>query len=69
MLKLNDRVRLLTNYRGIHPRTDLEVLLPGGVAGTVIEARNSEIVIVEFLATDGDVLAWSSVPAARLTKA
>lgn len=66
MLKLNDRVRLRTNYRGIHPRTDLEVLLSGGVAGTVIEARNSEIVIVEFLATDGDVLAWSSEPADRL---
>lgn len=68
MLKLNDRVRLLTDYRGIHPRTDAEVLLPGGAVGTVIEARRPDTVIVEFLAMDGDVLAWSSVAAARLTK-
>lgn len=68
MLKLNDRVRLLTNCRGIHPRTDAEVLLPGGALGTVIEARNPETVIVEFLATDGDVLAWSSISADRLLR-
>lgn len=66
MLKLNDRVRLLTDYLGMHPRTDHVVLLPGGAVGTVIEARSAETVIVEFLATDGDVLTWSSVPAARL---
>lgn len=66
MLKLNDCVRLLTDYRGIHPRTDLEVRLFGGAVGTVIEARNPETVIVEFLAIDGDVQAWASVSAAKL---
>lgn len=66
MLKFNDHVRLLTAYRGIHPRTDHEVLLPGGAVGTVIEARNPETVIVEFLATDGDIFAWASINACWL---
>lgn len=68
MLKFNDHVRLLTAYRGIHPRTDHEVLLPGGAVGTVIEARNPETVIVEFLATDGDILAWASVNACKILR-
>lgn len=68
MLKLNGRVRLLTDCLGVPLRTDHDVLLPGGSDGTVIEARSPETVIVEFLAMDGDVLAWASIAANRLQR-
>ncbi len=49
--------------------TDVDVPLPGGAVGTVIESRDHTTVIVEFLTADGDVKAWASVAARSLTRA
>lgn len=67
-LRDNDTVRLRRECRGLHPKTDLEVTLPVGSVGTVIESMSPATVIVEFLSADGDVRAWASIDVEHLER-
>ena len=66
-LNLLDPVALLANVWGVD-LLDSEVQLVRGQVGTVIEARDTEVVVVEFAGLDGVAYALASVRCTRLLR-
>ena len=66
-LNLLDTVALVVDARG-RSMDDQEVCLLRGQVGTVIEARDAEVVIVEFAGIDGVAYALASVACSNLLR-
>lgn len=66
-MNLLDTVALVVDARG-RSMDDQEVCLLRGQVGTVIEARDAEVVFVEFAGINGVAYAFASVPSSNLLR-
>lgn len=66
-MDLLDTVALLDDVTG-WSMDDLEVRLSRGQVGTVIEARNQDVVIVEFAGVEGVAYALASIASTHLLR-
>ena len=64
-MNFGDTVALLVNAEG-YSMSDQDICLTRGLVGTVIEAMNSDVVIVEFAGIDGVAYAIGSIACGNL---
>lgn len=66
-LQISDAVALLDATEGIGI-DDKDIQLPRGQVGRIVEAKNPQVVVVEFLTLTGNVFARASVRSEILLK-